>query len=158
MVDGKIYITISDDRGNGNGGNTIINKTINNYNATNNTSVEGKDETMMGKFAQHQFFDFVKSQAKKIVNYSIGNIGNFTGDYRTQRYMQEVTQAVGTVMNLGMAFMAGGPVGLILAGAGMGISYALEEHANRIANKSQNYEISQLREISGLNTLTNGSR
>ena len=73
MTDGKIYITISDQRGKGGGGGGEPGTVINSKKQDNET-------TALGDYAKHEFFNLIKQNATKIVNYSIGNMGNFSGD------------------------------------------------------------------------------
>lgn len=158
---GKIYITISDQRlGDGKGGGKDDpDKVINPF--------DDNETDALSKYAQHRFFSFIKSQASQMVNYTIGNIGNFTGDYQVQREVQVIQKMAGFGINLGLSFKAGvslagstagGLIGVSLAIATEAINYGLQEMTGRLSNRNQNYEIEQLREISGLNALTNGGR
>lgn len=154
---GKIYITISDRRigenGQIEGDNTQENDAENNKN-------------VLGEFVKHKFFNLIQSQAKQIAMYSVNNIGNFTGDYQIQREVNVAVKLLNMGVSLGTSFASGlsvgGPVGGVVAVAvsmvAMGTSIALEEVSGKITNRNQNYHIEQLREISGLNALTNGSR
>lgn len=155
--DGKIYITISDKRGEGGGGET----------PTNDPKEKETKGSILGKYAQHQFFGLIKSEANNLVNYTIGNIGNFTGDYRQQRVAQMSVSMLQKTNNLFMSAyagatltgsLAGGVIGLAVAGLSMAVNTGLQTYSEWFANKRQNYEISQLRDISGLDTLTNGGR
>ena len=154
MDDGKIYITISDKRtsdGNGGGSNGFTQ-----LDQTPENPIE--EESELQKYARHRFFNFVQSEAKQMVGYAINNIGNFVGDYNIQRQAQAIQKVGSFALNVGMGFVYGGALGGIVALAsqtiGMGLNYALE----MAQNTRQNHEINQLREISGLNALTNGSR
>ena len=151
--DGKIYITISDERGKGSGGTTTTTTT------TTTTEEESKDKDGLGfDLANHQFKNFVISEAKQMVNYSIGNIGNVTGEYQTHRQVNEGINAIGKVANIANAFIVGGVVGGLIAVAGTGINYALQRNSEIIANRQLNNKIDKVRELAGLDTLNNGSR
>ena len=93
-----------------------------------------------------------------MVGYAIHNIGNFTGDYNMQRHIEEEMRALSMGVNIGMGFAYGGIAGGIMATISTGINVAMEYIQGKIEVNKQNYEIKQLREISGLNALTNGSR
>lgn len=159
MTDGKIYITISDQRGKGGiGGSTggtesAVNTRENKTNA-------------LGDYAKHEFFNLIKQNATKIVNYSIGNIGNFSGDYLSQTNINATMSNISTIASYGMAAAAGmsygGPLGAAIAvGVKMvtdAVSFGLNEKTNRVQNKKTNYEISKLKDLSGLNALIDVSR
>lgn len=155
MDEGKIYITISDTRG---GGKT----------PTPKEPKEEKEKNLLGDFLKHKFFNMVEDQAKQMVNYTIGNIGNFTGDYQVQREIETSMRVANMGVSLVTAFKVGMTAtgGNILGGvaavgfmvASQGINIALQEHANKVSNRNQNYNIEQLRNISGLDALTNGGR
>lgn len=170
MDEGKIYITISDTRSNGGGNNgggndggsgtSVLQKEIN---------AEDKKADSIDPFKnyiQHSFYNFVENQAKQMLNYSISNIGNFTGDYQTQRDIQSIVNVSNFGVSLITSFMAGMAIGGVAGGivasgiavASKGINLGLSEWAGRVNNRNQNYSISQLREISGLDALTNGGR
>lgn len=153
MADGKIYITITDEPVGNNGTDT------------KETKEEKEKGSLFGDFAKHQFFNFIESQAKQFMNYSIGNIGNFTGNYQTQRQIQESLRIGNMVKGIGMAMIAGAKFGLpgaLIAGgiaiASQAINLAYEDHALTVQTKQQNREIDMMRKISGLDGLTNGSR
>lgn len=154
MADGKIYITISDKRG-GSGGE---------QKAGAGTKHKATDEEKAAEKAAkereiliNQAIHNARQQAKQIVSYQIGNIGNFTGDFNSQREVEQFTNIASAVANIGIAFATNWVAG-VAAVVGTGISFAEQEYANYFAVKKQNYAINQLRDISGLNALTNGSR
>lgn len=152
MDDGKIYITISDKRtsgGNGGGG-------FNDPDQTPENPIE--EESDLQKYARHRFFSFVQSEAKQMVNYAISNIGNFTGDYNIQRTTQAVQRVGNIAMNVGVGFAVGGVVGGVIAIASTLINTGLEYIQGSVQTDKRNYEIDKLKELSGLNALTNGSR
>ena len=61
MTDGKIYVTISDQRGKGGGGGGETGTVINSKKQDNET-------TSLGDYAKHEFFNLIKQNATKIVN------------------------------------------------------------------------------------------
>ena len=154
-ADGKIYIYITDKLPGGDGkpGPDAVSK-------------EDKKESTLAKYAQHRFFNFLESEAKQIVNYEISNIGNFTGNYVAQRKVQTAVSAGTRLLNIGNAavagFVAAGPVGAIigasLAIATSVITYFEEERVAQLEFKRQNYNLSILKERSGLYALDNESR
>lgn len=167
MDEGKIYITISDQRGsdggNGNGGGSgasALQKEIN----AGDKKTDSVDP--FKNYIQHSFYNFVENQARQMLDYSISNIGNFTGDYQTQRDIQSIVSVSNFGVSLVTSFMAGMAIGGVAGGivasgiaiASKGINIGLSEWAGRVNNRNQNYSISQLREISGLDALTNGGR
>lgn len=156
MDEGKIYITISDERkgggGSGNGGGGLDQTPI-----TPQQENPIENDNMMG-IAKHLYYGNVINTAKSIVNFTMGNIGNFTGDYNTQRQINAMKGITGDFISIGVGFTAGGAVGGIIAGIGVAVKHAEEYMTDMVSNTKQNHEIAQLREISGLNALTNGSR
>lgn len=154
--DGKLYIVITDRR-----------PEQLNQEEDGNGDKEKKQKTI-GDYAKHRFFDLVKEQSKQVVNNTIGNIGNFTGDFQTQQQITEAVNYGNTLKSLAMSAYAGfkmtggNPIGAIVAVgfsiASQGINFLLEERANKFANYKQNYQIEKMRDLSGLNGLTNGGR
>ena len=53
---------------------------------------------------------------------------------------------------------AGGVLGAVAYTAAMAVDFTLSEASNQIQFAKQNYDIRQLRQISGLDGLTNGGR
>lgn len=163
MNDGKIYIVITNKYQGGDG-------------TPNDEMSENKSESQssIGKYATHRFFNFMEQQATKVVNYSINNIGNFTGDYQAQRDVQASIGLLNRLMNLGNAAVqgalagakAGGgygaaigaAIGLIVGVGSEAVSVALESNSFYIQQKKANREINILKERSGLNSLMDGSR
>lgn len=160
MADGKIYITITDE--------PVSGKTTST--STSGSTQDKKDEndnknSLFGDFAKHQFFNFVESQAKQFISYSIGNIGNFTGNYQSQRQVQETLKIGNMIKGIAMSVVAGSKFGLpgaLIAGsiaiASTAINLAYENHTLDVQTKQQNREIAMMRQLSGLDGLTNGSR
>ena len=156
MADGKIYIIISDERsGNGNG-------------TTTKETTKEKEDKDRNLWLEHEMLHFLKQQAQTMLNYAVSNIGNFQGDYQTQREIQQALSVGGILVNVGMAALVGlkmtggNPIGAAV-GAGISIAsqsinYGLGELTASVQFKKTNYEIERMRDISGLNGLTNGSR
>lgn len=155
---GKIYITISDERGKGVGDNEKRVKA--------DEEREQERQQLVSGYVQHEFYSLVKNKARQIANYTIGNVGFFTGDYQAQREINSALSLASSLKNIGMSIWTGakvaGGAGAIVAGvttvASELITYGLQEHTANLENKRTNYNIDRLRQISGLDTLTNGSR
>lgn len=162
MADGKIYITITDEPVS----SRATSANISGAQQPDKKSENDNKNSLFGDFAKHQFFNFVESQAKQFISYSIGNIGNFTGNYQTQRQIQETLKIGNMAKNIGMATLSGamtfGLPGALIAGgiaiASTAINLAYENHVLDVQTKQQNREIAMMRKISGLDGLTNGSR
>lgn len=164
MDEGKIYITISDTRNGGGNGEITPSPTPS---TPTGTSGE-KEPNLLGDFVKHKFYNMVQEQTKQIINYSIANIGNFTGDYQVQREVETGVKVVNMGINLATTFaggfiatggnIVGGVAAVGIMVASQTINFALQETANRVSNRNQNYNIEQLRNISGLDALTNGGR
>jgi hypothetical protein len=158
--DGKIYITISDTRGGKGGPGT-------NPNISPDGKKEKEEKNPLGEYAKHQFFSLVKSQATQAVNYSLGNIGNFTGNYVSQMHVQDSKQVLSNFISLGMAFVGGtqatgspvgGAIAVGIAIAGQTFNTLGQLYTGYIENTKQNNAIAQLRTRAGLNSTNNGSR
>ena len=154
--DGKIYITISDRR---------FGK--NKAEADEQDKQDKKEENPLKKFATHKFFNMIESQAKQAISYTIGNIGNFTGDYVKQAQVQNSMEIINSMIGLATSAYAGfkltGSVAgaLIAVGTQMistGISRGEQLYAGYVENARQNRAIAQLRTRAGLNSSNNGSR
>lgn len=161
--DGKLYIVITDE--------PVINKTETIHMTESQKEktiqrVTEEREKQIYTFATHQFYNFMQQTATEMVNWSISNIGNFTGNYVKQENIQKTVNLGSKLIGIGSAVVAGaqmaGPIGALVAGtiavAGTGINIALQDRANEFQTQRQNREIAQLRELSGLNPLTNGGR
>jgi hypothetical protein len=156
-ADGKIYITISDSRE-----SEIIKGTK--INAPSEGKKE-KEKTTTSDFIKHQFFNFIESEAKQMVNYTLGNIGNFTGDYNAQRQVNFGLSAASVITNIGMSALAGSKFGIpgaiagaVVAATSQAVSFGLQLRTQNLEITKQNYSIGQLKQLSGLDGLTNGSR
>ena len=159
--DGKIYITISDRRF----GSNVVEADAQNK-ADKNKDISENGSNALLDYAKHRFFNFIQSEAKQLVSYSINNIGNFTGDYTKQAHVEEALGVLNFVSNIGMATMAGAQYGGLLgaiiggglAGVGTMISVNQQVYAGRVENIRINKNIDQLRTRAGLNSINNGSR
>ena len=156
--DGKIYITISDKR---------FGKNKAEADEQNNLEKEQKEENPIAKFAQHKFFNMIESQAKQAVNYTISNIGNFTGDYVKQTQISESMR----ILNFGVSLATSAYAGLKMTGSPWGAAIAVgvqvintginigeQYYAGYVENVRQNKSIERLRTRAGLNGANNGSR
>lgn len=154
--DGKLYIIVTDHLPGG-GGQVDPNE---------KKDTKKDDESILGKFAMHHFFNFIESQAKQAVSYTISNIGNFTGDFNEQRHVTALMNLAGRAMSLGTAIAAGaktaGVPGAIIAGivaaSSMTIQDIRAERLKDFADAKKNLSIKQLRERSGMYSLMDGSR
>ena len=154
--DGKLYIIISDRPDAAGTDATDVGEVA---------ETEDKKKQTGLDYAKHRFFNFIESQAKQTVMYGINNIGNFTGDYITQRKIQETVQMTNMLLNIGTATLAGAKygapgaiAGFTIAIAGTAINAGLSEYSQWISNRKINYSIDRLRERSGLNQSLDGSR
>ena len=156
--DGKIYIIVTDKLPNGNGNAPTESKPkVSNY----------KDEEAMIKhWARNKLIGEAKSLLNTSVNYSLSNIGNFTGDYITQTHVNDAISNLNGFLNIGTSiyagFKIGGAYGAFIAGGlsllNTGVTSALRIHSMKVANRKTNYEIEQLRKRSGLDSTMDGSR
>ena len=167
MADGKIYITITDqpisDNNNGIQSGSRANDGSSHW---KNVKAPKEDTTTLGQWAQYQLFHTIKRSANEVLSYGIGNIGFFTGDYQQQRNVQSAVSVAQDIMSIGMSaiggFSVGGVVGAIIGASittiNKGLTTAMSIYTEIEQVKRTNYAIDRLRDISGLNGLTNGSR
>lgn len=144
--DGRIFITISDKRG-----GTGVGKEP-------ETQQETQQVDRVKEMAWHQFQNSIVSNAKTAVRYTLGNIGNFTGDYTSQRAYDVGTFITNRIIGGVSAGVAGGWIGAGIAVAGYIETDILSTISQYIDNKHTNYQLEQMRKASGLDSLTNGSR
>lgn len=157
---GKLYITISDERGVGYG--------VGNLGGTNggNQPAESKDGSIITRYAEHELFHLAKRTVQQAVNYQLSNIGNFTGNYIRQEEVNQLRQGVSDLMNVAVSTFAGfataGPIGAVagfVAGATSIVSSAIySDLSAKVSYAKTNFSISQLRERAGLNATYDGSR
>jgi len=157
-TDGKIYIYVT---------NKLPNEAPVTAKASNGAGSQDKqDNELISHWARAKLIGTIKSVATTGVNYSLNNIGNFTGDYITQANVDNALNNLNSVANIGLTAFAGlkvaGPIGAVVGGSlaliSSGVNSALNIHSMQVANRKTNYEIEQLRIRSGLNTLLDGSR
>lgn len=155
MAEGKIYIIVTNQLPGGGGEPT----------PGGDGEKKDKKQTTLQDFIQHRFFNFIESQAKQAINYSISNIGNFTGDYITQQHVSDAMQFVSFGLNLGTAALAGSKFGVPGAVVAVALTLAAKTIttteqllAGSVENARQNREIRQLRTRAGLSSSNNGSR
>ena len=170
MADGKIYITISDKRlDGGTSGTPSVATGRGGFGSSGGGHHGGGSDKdfyeLLGRYAEHQLFHSFKSLATQTVNFSLNNIGNFTGDYITQRQVNVLRQTASNTVSIGLSTIAGarfGPVGA-LVGFGVGMTSLIagtifEHKATQVEVAKTNYSIAQLRDRVGLNTIYDGSR
>lgn len=156
-ADGKIYIIVTDKLP---GGTPT---------PTPTAQGQGQNKEDVGLFAhwaRGRLLSTAKSIAIQSVNYSLANIGNFTGDYITQTHINETLSNIRGFAGIGMAALAGfkvaGPmgaaVGAVLGTVNATVSSAFQINTQRVQNSRVNYEIEQLRNRAGMNPLMDGSR
>lgn len=160
--DNKLYITISDRRGEG-GGKPVPQDE--NNEATSENAVREQQDGLLRRYVEHEMFHLAKSTATRTVNFAISNIGNFTGDYITQK---EINYAKGVVSNLttiGMTTLAGAKygtvgavVGFVVGAASVVTNAIFDDISNQVQISKTNYNVEQLRDRVGLNTIYDGSR
>lgn len=160
MANNKLYITISDKRL-GDGGNTPSSSNSSEREANSMS----KEDNLIKRYAEHELFHLVKATTTRAINYSISNIGNFTGDYITQRKVNVAKGIVDSAVTIGVSTIAGakyGPIGaaigFVTGVASETIMGVLDDISNRAENTKANFNIEQLREKVGLNTKLDGSR
>ena len=160
----KLYITISDSRGKGGKGTP----TKKDEEEKINQEEEEQGNSLIGRYAEHELFHIVKKNITQAVNYSLSNVGNFTGDYITQRKVNENKQFVSGVVNLGMSAFAGfkstggswvgAAIGFVVGASSLVAESVYDNITTRAEYSKQNYNITQLRNKVGLNAIYDGSR
>lgn len=161
--DGKIYIYISNKAPGG----------TNTPGGTDDTDGnKSKKNKILDNAITHELYHLVKSQLIQDINFRANHIGDFTGNYQSQRDTQASLRVATNVMGIvgcGIAVakyaLAANPVGAVAAGllavtslVSQSINFNRQEKVNLLNNKKTNYEIEQLRIRSGLNVLMDGSR
>lgn len=158
MTDGKIYIYVTDKMPETVGATTKA--------TAGGSSKDKQDSELLSHWARAKLLGTMKGVATSCVNYSLNNIGNFTGDYITQTNVDNALNNLNNIANIGLTALAGfkiaGPIGAVIGGSlaliNSGVNSALNIRSMQIANNKINYEIQQLKVRSGLNTLLDGSR
>ena len=153
--DGKLYIIVTD-RLPGGGSDPVD---------PNQVESKKDDESTLSAFARHQFFNFIERQARQAVNFTINNIGNFTGDYEAQRHISALMEIGSRAMNVGAAAISGakfGPLGAVIGAAIATTTIAVSDITSEVmkdyADKKKNLAILQLRARSGMYPLLDGNR
>lgn len=96
------------------------------------------------------------SKAKQVLNYSVSNIGNFTGDYTKSESIQQVISTVGDISAIATGFAAG-PIAGSIAIVSVAMSKTFEAVSFFQDQKHKDIEYEYLQARSG-NSLVNGSR
>ena len=150
--DGKIYITISDTRAAGSV-------------KPPSRQADWWKETEDIVKADKQYYQNAKTiagtmigMATQAANFALSNIGNFSGSYQSQREINAAKGAVLKATGFIGAATVGGVAGAVAYAGVILFNFGLNEYSNQVQFNKQNYDISKLREISGLNGLTNGGR
>ena len=171
---GKIYIIVTD---------KVPSQMTMKEDGTDVTAASGGEEgggkssgskAMLAAWAMCQIRDLTKQTATQAVMYTLGNIGNFTGDYIMQTKVNTALSNLSGLKNIASTGLAGAAVGAqsggvygAIIGAAVGLTVgtaketigsAYEIYSRTIENKKTNYQIEQLRARSGLNSLRDGSR
>jgi hypothetical protein len=123
------------------------------------TSEQGNNQiSRADMFGTAVFANIMIAEARKFLNYSISNYGNMSGDYSGQANINSLLSVAGQIGGIGAAFLFGGPVGGIIATAGVvsnnvyrGVDF--ERGQDRLRN-----EIDYLRDRAGAPALGQGSR
>ena len=153
----KLYIIITDKRG----------EDVETTPAPSDDSTKAiSDDTALGRYAEHEFFHLIKENINRGANFVISNIGNITGDYISQRGINEAKQLAsgltGVAMSTIAGFKIGGQAGAIvgfIAGTASALSDSYFDYAQKTINTAKaNLEIKELRNRAGLNTIYDGSR
>lgn len=156
--DGKIYITISDTRAGG-GGTTSLSE------LSKNRQADWWKMTQGVLRADQEYYQnavtvagAMVGMATQSVNFALSNIGNFSGSYQSQREIDAAKSAILKTTGFLGATVAGGGAGAVAYASVMLFNFGISEFVNEVQFRKQNYDIAKLREISGLNGLTNGGR
>ena len=156
--DGKIYIYITDKAPNDSKGGVINN--------SGNKAEKKNENDLFSHWARNRLINTTRSLISNCVDYSLSNVGNFTGDYITQAKINDTLSNINALSSIGMSALsgfavggfAGAIMGATLGAINTGVSSALNIKTQMVANSKTNYEIARLRERAGLNTLLDGGR
>ncbi len=162
---GKLYITISDKR---TSSGTPTSSTGLASGSDNSSDTESGSTSALGTYASMQLLNVAKKTTMQMVNYSLNNIGNLTGDYLAQTKVSVAKQAASGIMSVaqstigGLMATGGNPIGAVIGFAVGAVSLisssVISEMTSVRENKTTNLELSQLRERAGLNATYDGSR
>ena len=152
----KLYIIITDKR----------EESVATTPAPSDSAIQSNDDTAFGRYAEHEFFHLIKENINRGANFAINNIGNITGDYISQRGVNEAKQLAsgltGVAMSTIAGFKIGGQAGAIvgfIAGTASALSSSYFDYSQKTIDTAKaNLEINELRSRAGLNTIYDGSR
>jgi len=94
---------------------------------------------------------------RQAVQFGLSNVGNFTGDYITQRNINRALETLNGVSSVAMGAMAGGWVGAVIATASLAVRGITQEISRQINYQNEEINTSMARQRSG-NVHTDGSR
>lgn len=106
--------------------------------------------------ATHYLLNALQSNVKSIINYSISNYGNMTGNYIGQAQINASLEIASTLGTIGLATAKYGAFGFIGATLTVGVNKGLQVFSHYIDVQKANTQASFMRERSG-NSLNNGS-
>lgn len=171
--DGKIYITISDERisggsGTGSGGGLKASK----QSSTRRMGIDTPDDlsgdtSEFGEYLKHEAMHFLRQETMTAISRYIGTIGERTGNYNAQHNAQVAFGMATKAVGLGLMAKTGakiagtamgGVVGLVVGGSLMVANTALNEMSIERQIRQQNLDISELRKRAGMSSLNDGSR
>lgn len=98
-----------------------------------------------------------KQVAQQAVSLAVGNYGNLTGDYSSQRILQASIGVVGDISSIIIAGVSMGPTGAIVAGVGVGLKYAVQGASYGFDILKQQEQIAIQKERLG-NAIVGGNR
>lgn len=97
------------------------------------------------------------AQAKKITQFAVSNVGNFTGDYVLQYNTQQLMSIIGDITSIGIGALAGGIPGALAVFTGIAINNTLETIGIAQNIKKENYQANFIKERGG-DVYNDGSR
>lgn len=103
------------------------------------------------------FAQQVVRTGKSIVTYNLSNVGIRTGNYIAQEQINQAVEIIGDIASIGVGIAAGGPVGGLIAIAGITTKQIFSAISYEEDIRHQNINSAYLAERSG-NTHKNGSR
>lgn len=154
---GKIYIIVTDKLPSG--------ETPTPEGVKNPAEKDKDDGSLFAHWAKNQILGLVKQTATQAVNFTLSNVGNFTGSYVAQSQINNARKIISNLMSIGSAAVAGSKfgapgaiIGAVIATAGIVVSDTQEFISLQIQIRNNNREAAILRERSGLNEYIDGSR
>lgn len=88
--------------------------------------------------------------AGTVINYTTSRVGITTGNYQKQQEINAVKTVLGQATAIGAGFAVGGIGGGVLAGLGVGLSYALAYDSYNFNRRAEAAQLSIRREREGL--------